>query len=164
MPPVRSGISDYSLELCSRLSEEVELDIYVDNYQPIAPSLEERVRFYPAGEFVWRNLQSPYHINIYQMGNSIFHRYIYPFLFQYPGILVLHDYILHHSRFGMFCEAGRVIDYIAEVEYCHPPKGFLLAKMAVHGLGGRLLWFTFPLNKLLIETSLMTVVHSPNVH
>ena len=63
----------------------------------------------------------------------------------------------------MFCEAGRGIDYIAEVEYCHPPKGFLLAKMVVHGLGGRLLWFTFPLNKLLIETSLMTVVHSPNV-
>jgi len=163
MPPVRSGISDYSLELCSRLSEEVELDIYADNYQPIVPPLEGRVHFYTAGEFVWRNLQSPYHINIYQMGNSTCHGYIYPFVFQYPGILVLHDYILHHSRFKMLCEAGRVADYSAEVEYCHPPKGFLLAKMVLHQLGSRLLRFTFPLNKLLIEASLMTVVHSPYV-
>ena len=162
MPPVRSGISDYSLELCSRLSEEVELDVYVDNYKP-APSLEGRVRFYPAGEFVWRNLQSPYHINIYQMGNSTYHDYIYPFVFQYPGILVLHDYILHHSRFEMLCEAGRVFDYIAEMEYCHLPKGFLIAKMVLHQLGSRLLLFTFPLNKLPIEASLMTAVHCPYV-
>lgn len=163
MPPERSGISDYSLELCSRLSEEVELDIYIDDYQPIVPSLEGRVNIYPAGDFVWRHLQSPYHVNIYQMGNSTCHGYIYPFVFQYPGILVLHDYILHHSRLKMLCEVGRVSDYIAEVEYCHPHKGFQLAKMVVHQMGSRLLHFTFPLNKLLIEASLMTVVHSPYV-
>ena len=163
MPPVRSGISDYSMELCSRLSEEVELDIYIDDYQPDPPSLEGKVRFYPAGEFVWRNFQHPYHINIYQMGNNTYHGYIYPFVFQYPGILVLHDYILHHFRFKMLCEEGRLTDYFAEMQYCHPPKGLLLAKMVANHMGSRLIRFTFPLNKLPIEASLMTMVHNPYV-
>ncbi len=163
MPPVRSGISDYSMELCSRLSEEVELDIYIDDYQPDAPSLEEKVRLYPAGEFLWRNLQHPYHINIYQMGNSTYHGYIYPFIFQYPGILVLHDYILHHLRFKMLCEEGRLADYFAEMKYCHPQKGLLLAKMVANHMGSRLIRFTFPLNKLPIEASLMTIVHNAYV-
>lgn len=163
MPPTRSGISDYSMELCSRLSEEVELDIYIDDYQPDVPSLERKVRFYPAGEFVWRNLQHPYLINIYQMGNNTCHGYLYPFVFQYPGILVLHDYILHHFRFKMLCESGRLADYFAEMKYCHPPKGFLLAKMVANYMGSRLIRFTFPLNKLPIEASLVTMVHNSYV-
>lgn len=159
--PVKSGIADYSEELCPLLAEYFDIDIYIENYNAIIRELKKKVNIYPFSEFVWRNLQQPYSINIYQMGNNTRHAYIYPFIFQYPGIMVLHDYNLHHSRLKMAVESHKLDEYGAEMEYCYPGEmGSVLADSVISGMGSRFQYFKFPYNKILIDSSLITAVHS----
>jgi glycosyltransferase involved in cell wall biosynthesis len=162
--PVKSGIADYSEELCPLLNEHYDIDIFIEKYKPENKELKKIVNIYPASEYVWRNLQKPYAVNVYQMGNNTCHAYMYPYLFQYPGILVLHDYNLHHSRLKMAVDAHKLDEYGTEIEYCYPgEKGKVLADTVISGMGSRFQYFKFPYNKILIDASLMTAVHSPYV-
>ena len=159
--PIKSGIVDYSEELCPLLAEHFDIDIYIEGFKVENKELRKKLNIYSASEFVWRNLQQPYSINIYQMGNNTCHAYIYPFIFQYPGIIVLHDYNLHHSRLKMAVESRKLEEYGAEIEYCYPGKrGKVLADTVVSGMGSRFQYFKFPYNKILMDASLITAVHS----
>jgi len=158
LPPAKSGIADYSAELIPLLREEFEIDIYIDEGYSPTSSFKEKA--FPASEFSFRNIKDPYQLIIYQMGNSGYHQYIYPFLFSHPGLTVLHDYNLHHSRLKYFVDRKNLTPYIEEIEYCYPgEKGKLLARIVVTGMGGKPLYFRFPYNKLVIDTSLAVAVH-----
>jgi glycosyltransferase involved in cell wall biosynthesis len=162
--PIKSGIADYSEELCPLLAEHYDIDIYIEEYIAKNRELKNLADIYPASEFVWRNLKYPYDVNIYQMGNNTCHAYIYPYAFQYPGILVLHDYNLHHSRLKMAVDTHKLHEYGAEIEYCYPgEKGEVLADTVISGMGSRFQYFKFPYNKILIDASLLTAVHSSYV-
>jgi hypothetical protein len=39
-----------------------------------------------------------YDLCVYQTGNSRTHEFIWPYLFRWPGLVVLHDARLHHAR------------------------------------------------------------------
>ncbi len=162
--PVKSGIADYSEELCPLLNEHYDIDIFIEKYKPENKELKKIVNIYPASEFVWRNLQKPYAVNVYQMGNNTCHAYMYPYLFQYPGILVLHDYNLHHSRLKMAVDMHKLDEYGTEIAYCYPgEKGKVLADTVISGMGSRFQYFKFSYNKILIDASLLTAVHSTYV-
>jgi glycosyltransferase involved in cell wall biosynthesis len=162
--PVKSGIADYSEELCPFLNEHYDIDIFIEKYKPENKELKKIVNIYPASEYVWRNLQKPYAVNVYQMGNNTCHAYMYPFVFQYPGILVLHDYNLHHSRLKMAVDMHKLDEYGTEIAYCYPgEKGKVLADTVISGMGSRFQYFKFPYNKILIDASLLTAVHSTYV-
>ena len=46
-------------------------------------------------------MASQYDAVVYQMGNSPAHAYIYEALLKYPGVVVMHEFILHHLRIWM---------------------------------------------------------------
>ena len=75
--PIPSGISDYDEQLLPLLREHYEIDVFVDgNVQ------QEHV--FSHADFYRRNRLSPYDLNLYQMGNSLVHEYMYGYLFHYP--------------------------------------------------------------------------------
>ena len=95
MPPVRSGVATCSADLVPALQGEYEIDVFVDaTLRNPAPGQRS------AHEFVWLNQQLPYDLTVFQLGNSSAHDFIWPYLFRYPGLTVLHDTRLHHARAG----------------------------------------------------------------
>lgn len=92
LPPLRSGISDYSARLLAELKHRYTIDVY--HHQDYVPHLglgssdfachDHRLFRRNAGVL-------GYHALVYQMGNSHYHGYIYEAMLRHPGVVTLHD-------------------------------------------------------------------------
>ncbi len=150
--PIRTGIAAVSGELVAALGQDHVIEVYT------AETGKARSRR-DAHDFVWRHRQRPYDLIVYQVGNSSHHDYIWPYLFRYPGLTVLHDAHLHHARAAVLLRTRRLDDYRAEFAANHPGASPDLAELAVRGFDNHL-YYSWPMNRLLIHASKMTVVHT----
>jgi glycosyltransferase involved in cell wall biosynthesis len=153
MPPVLSGIAACSAELVGELRTRHQIDVYVDGTPGTTPGAD------PAHEFVWRHRINPYDLTVYQVGNSSHHDYLWPYLFRYPGLTVLHDAHLHHARAAQLLRTKRAADYRAEFAANHPHVHPDLAELAVAGFDNYL-YYSWPMTRLVIEASRLTAVHT----
>jgi glycosyltransferase involved in cell wall biosynthesis len=113
------------------------------------------------------------------MGNGRLHDFLYDLVSRVPGLLVLHDLVLHHARAAQFLEArpvrawrenpgsvearegarGVLDAWRAELEYSYPRAGARL--FAAHlGTVGDLLPYAYPLFRIPVEASRFTAVHN----
>ena len=92
LPPEKTGIANYSLELLPALAEHYEIELVCDQAQIALPpslySLTQRT----AGWFAANG--DCYDRIIYQFGNSPFHSHMLALLRQHPGVVTLHDFFL----------------------------------------------------------------------
>jgi glycosyltransferase involved in cell wall biosynthesis len=156
LPPTRSGIADYSRELLPYLARRADVTLFVAAPQ-IPDSLREnltvrRIEDYPL-------VHCEYDIAIYQMGNSIHHEAIYSTLLRYPGIVVLHEYFLHHFVVACTIGQGSFAGYIREMGYALGPQGLRLACQIRQGTHEPP-FFEVPLNNRALDSSLGMIVHS----
>jgi glycosyltransferase involved in cell wall biosynthesis len=120
-----------------------------------------------------------YDLPVYQLGNGMAHEYQYDFLARHPGLLVLHDLVLHHSRAKMFLESPEARAYAAdparedlraaallridvyreELEQAYPGRGGRLADAQL-GTIGQLLPYAYPLFRGPVEASRLTACHN----
>ena len=115
MPPSRSGIADYSALLLPELSRRVDVVV----------AKQGRFRRDPAAD-----------IALYHVGNDAeAHGWIVEALRRRPGVVVLHDFVLHHLVVGLTFARGDSAGYLAAMER----EG---------GLVGRLLGYAVLDNKL----------------
>ena len=165
LPPAPTGIADYSALLMRELSARAP-DLVIETVS----TMEQAERYEPPPE-------PP--VFVYQVGNSAYHDFLYPSLFRRPGILVLHDLVLHHSRLLSHLESAevrayredlgssskreraraRLEEYRAEVREAYPADGDDLAEIALRIGGGRLL-YDYPLYQHLVRRSRLTLVHT----
>ena len=150
MPPVRTGIAAVSAGLVAALADEHEIEVYTDT---------PRGTVARAHDFVWRHRQRPYDLIVYQVGNSSHHDYIWPYLFRYPGLAVLHDGHLHHARAAALLRTRRALDYRVEFAASHPDVSPDLAELAVAGFDNHL-YYSWPMTRLILQASKMTAVHT----
>jgi glycosyltransferase involved in cell wall biosynthesis len=174
MPPVRSGIATCSAALVHALRQQHEIDIFVDepgargsagsassSASPGSPSAQSAsTGSASAHEFIWRHAQRPYDLTVYQLGNSSHHDYLWPYLFRFPGLAVLHDVHLHHARAANLLRERRAPHYRAEFAGNEPHANPDAAELAVAGFDSRLL-YEWPFIRLVVLASRMTAVHSP---
>ena len=145
MPPVRTGIAACSAQIVARVSRTHLIDVY--------PERE-------AHDFIPTHLRAPYDLIVYQLGNSSHHDYIWPYLFRYPGLSVLHDVHLHHARAPVAAPhqaRGRLSRGVCSQRAGGSPGA---AELAVHGFDNHL-YYTWPMTRLVIEASRATAVHTP---
>ena len=97
LPPQRSGISDYSELILKYLRDLATVDLWVGGFSPQAHYYRDfRVINYDEQAHVLPLLKT-YDAVVYHMGNNAdFHAGIYEVFREYPGVVVLHDYVLHH--------------------------------------------------------------------
>lgn len=174
VPPDRSGIAAYTQELLPLLQSPsrsidlvVDLDAHVEHLGHASPTKFQTVPTglpcpaFSAQEFVWRHRRRPYDLIVYQMGNARCHDYMWAYLFRYPGMLVLHDLQVHQARAMWLLSRleARLDDYLAELAANHPGVRPDVGHLVAAGLGGSLfrLW---PMTRLAIQTSRLTVVHN----
>jgi glycosyltransferase involved in cell wall biosynthesis len=165
LPPTPTGIADYSALLLRELSARAP-DLAIETLS----TREEVETFRPPSE--------P-HVLVYQVGNSPHHDFLYPALFRHPGVLVLHDLVLHHARLFSHLESPevrayredigdstkresarvRLEEYRSEAREAYPAVGDDVAEIALRIGGGRLL-YAYPLYEHLVRRSRLTLVHS----
>ncbi|HUR34019.1 MAG TPA: hypothetical protein VM032_09520, partial [Vicinamibacterales bacterium] len=154
MPPARSGVASCSRELVSALRDQHSIDVFVDD-PLVTGSADGR----SAHDFLWHHRLTPYDLTVYQVGNSSSHDYLWPYLFRFPGLAVLHDVRLHHARAAALLRRNRVSDYRAEMAANHPELDPSLAEMAVAGFDSPL-YYHWPMTRLIARSSRLTAVHT----
>src|SRR5271169_1438051 len=179
VPPAATGIADYSAEVLGLLAPRHEIDVFHGQQKVDRDRLPQACAVHRAGAFLARHSQRPYDAIVYQMGNAGDHAFLYPLLARAPGILVLHDLVLHHSRARHFLDSPEAQAYArdpssaalrdaaqsslhayeAELTYTYPLQGPRLAEAHL-GTVGSLLPYAYPLFRIPVEASRMTAVHN----
>lgn len=90
---MKSGISDYSYDILCELSQYFDIDVFIDNGFDAECLLPGNVKVYKHYDFAEK--VSEYGEIVYQVGNSLFHRYMFDYIKEFQGIVVLHDLNLH---------------------------------------------------------------------
>ena len=157
LPPVRSGVARYSVEVLSPLGHHFEIDVFIDTAERQSPSGVAGV--FSAHDFIWKHAADPYALIVYQLGNAPCHDYMWPYLVRFPGLVTLHDGLLHHSRARRLLEEKRPEHYRAEFRYNHPDADPCMTELGVAGLLGALtqLW---PMRRVVLASSRLVLVHN----
>jgi glycosyltransferase involved in cell wall biosynthesis len=178
LPPVATGIADYASEMLALLARRHEIEIFHAQEEIEAERLPG-ARLHQASELAPRHRDRPYDLALYQMGNGRPHDFLYDLLSRVPGLLVLHDLVLHHARAARFLESEAVrawrrdpssasartaarpsLDaWLRELEYSYPGRGARLFETHL-GTVGDLLPYAFPLFRIPVEASRAVAVHN----
>jgi glycosyltransferase involved in cell wall biosynthesis len=146
LPPSRSGIADYSALLIPALAERVD----------VAIARPGRFRREPRAD-----------VCLYHVGNDpAEHGWIVEALRRRPGVVVLHEFVLHHLVSGITLARGDVEGYLAALERDAGLVGRLLGHAVVDDRI-KPLWETraqdFPLAREVLGLATGLVVHSAHV-
>ena len=123
-PPQRSGIAHYSHRLVQALRDQLAIDLYYDNEEPIA-DLRNTFQTYPLSAL--REQHKAYDEVIYHLGNnSLFHTEIYKLAWELPGTIVLHDYNISpflHQAFSSGSDRQLYRDALVDDDGNEEPRG-----------------------------------------
>lgn len=92
LPPLRSGISDYSADLLPELAKFYDIELIVDQKEVSTPWILDNFKIRSIEWF----RDNFYHFDraLYHLGNSSYHQHMFDLYAQIPGVLVLHDFYL----------------------------------------------------------------------
>ncbi len=162
LTPQATGIAGYSEMLLPALARLAEVDVYVDGVTPTDPFVN-RLPVFATGEYAARRDARAYHATIYHMGNYLgYHEAIYRTMRRFPGIVVLHDFLLHHFFAGMTVPGGPQGEYPWEVGYAEGTPGLEAARAALR-YGRQLPLFDYPLVERALDLSQGVICHSEYV-
>lgn len=101
-PPMKSGISDYSVILVNVLKKNFNITLLIDDYE----ITDEAVKDFPVLVYKKDNIDfDSFDYILYNMGNSAkFHSYIYEAAFEHPGVIIQHDLVMFHFIWGYYKE------------------------------------------------------------
>ncbi len=92
LPPERTGIADYAVQLLPALCAWFDIELVV---QQDALALPAELASLPVRDAAWlRTHAHTYDQILYQIGNSEFHSYMFALLRDHPGVVVLHDFFI----------------------------------------------------------------------
>jgi len=135
-PPASSGIADYVAEQLEPLARQ----------HTVAWVSRE-----PAGA------RPEVELDIYHVGNSPEHGFVYRAALERPGVVFLHDFCLHHLVLHETVERGDTSRYLREMRRAHGELGSFVGRQVARGLGGALLPSLYPLNDRVLEGALGVV-------
>jgi glycosyltransferase involved in cell wall biosynthesis len=178
LPPAATGIADYSAELARLLASRHEVELFHAQTEVDASRLPPSCAARRVAELEPLHRVRPYDVVVHQLGNHPLHAFQYDVLARVPGLLVLHDLVLFHSRAAAFldspavrawrddpaspgCQAAAgpaLAAWRDELRYSYPRAGDRL--FAAHlGTVGDLLPYAYPLFRLPVEASRAVAVH-----
>ena len=137
MPPTRTGVAHYASMLVPALSKHVELEVIEPGTRDPGPGTR-----------------------IYQLGNNPHHEWIYKEAMANPGVIVLHDMVLHHLIVEMTLARGDVEGYVAALEANHGASGAAWARGRAAGLHSEMGNFLLPASIEVANRSRAVIVHN----
>jgi hypothetical protein len=132
LPPARTGVADYAAQLLQELRRRGRVE-------PNAPRAA---------------------VDLYHLGNNNLHRAIYQRAIAHPGVVVLHDAVLHHFYLGAFERDSYIEEYVYNYgEWERHRAEVLWDERAGSAVDFR--YFERPMLKRIGERSLAVIVHNP---
>lgn len=154
LSPQGTGIADYSEELLPYLAKKgADIHLFVDDYEPSNRAIVEQFPWHRAREYEQIAEREDFDLNLYQIGNSSYHRYALNAALRFPGVVVLHDLVLQHLFLGLSVERGDSALYVSEMKRAYGERGAALGRQIAAALGSELLTSKFPLCERMIERS-----------
>jgi glycosyltransferase involved in cell wall biosynthesis len=160
--PVQSGVSDYSEHLLPWLARHAEIDLFLDGYKPANEAIAKQFKVVDASKSGAVNVARGYDVVLYQMGNSPAHAYMLRALEQLPGVVVLHDFVLHHLMIWMAVNRRMSKQYLATMEREYGQDGLKIGQKVLRGQLPEAM-FRFPLCEDVVRKSQAMIVHSQHV-
>ncbi|HET8645106.1 MAG TPA: hypothetical protein VFO85_06440, partial [Vicinamibacteria bacterium] len=151
LPPSSSGIADYVSEQLPLLAEAARLQVVVEEPAAVRPDLRDRFQVVAPQD---RDAGA---LDLYHLGNSPPHAYVYRAALDRPGVAVLHEWSLHHLVLHETVEKGQAWEYLREMRRAHGARGAFVGRQVARALGGNLLPALFALNERVLEASLAVV-------
>ncbi len=131
LPPARTGVADYSAALLAELRRHGKVEV--------APARCD--------------------IALYHLGNNGLHAQIYRQALAQPGVVVLHDAVLHHFFLGQLSEAEYIEEFVYNYgEWNRGLAGDLWRGRAASGTDER--YFRYPMLRRVAERARAVVVHN----
>jgi glycosyltransferase involved in cell wall biosynthesis len=158
LPPVRSGIADYSLDLLPHLAARADVRLIRLPDQPVAPEVAARWPVVPY-EAAGRDEQGA-RLPLYQMGNNRWHEDVMRLAFEVPGVLTLHDVLLHHVLLDVTLGRYEYDPYVERLTRDHGWVGRTAAVVKRWGAYGDAVVFALPAHRALLRAQRGVLVHS----
>jgi len=153
--PAPSGVSDYSEELLPHLAAFADITLVVDGYTLTNRELAARFPVLDHRAYTAQNFD----LALYHLGNSPAHAYIYQRALKEPGVIVLHDLVLHHLVAWLTLNHGDAGGYDAALREAYGERGANLAQRSALPLDP-LHWFDFPLSEAVVKKARGVIAHS----
>ena len=153
--PARCGVSDYCEALLPRLAEHAEVAAFVDEYPASGFRGDAKVRIVPAAEF----RADEFDAALYHIGNNPYHLHAFDAALKHPGIVILHEFNLHHLLADITIRKGDWDAYLREAEYNGGSEALEFARR-VKALEAGPDYEGVAMNRRLIESSRALIVHS----
>lgn len=160
-PPCKSGIADYSEILVYGLQQFFDITLLIDQYTLSNARLYKDFKVISYGK---QDIDfDDYDYRIYNVGNSsTFHSYLYDIALNYPGMVILHDFVINQLIIGHYYKKDRLYSKIYEIAGA---RGIYHIKEQAER-GEELLYCcarlanVLPLNEELIHSGNKIMVHS----
>ncbi len=154
LPPVKSGIAIYSVEVLRGLAKVHEVTAVVDQEPPSLDFVE--VISYAT----FRARRSGFDAVICQLGNNPFHEFVYREAMEHPSFIVLHDIVLHHLIAESTLSSGDGEGYVEAIAANHGDAGRALAEARSRGIHHELGYFLYPSSIEVAKRSRGVIVHN----
>ncbi len=168
LPPVRSGIADYSRDLLPHLAALADVRVIRLPGQPVAPELAAA---WPLVDASAVGAAPPLpagagpgaggaRLPLYQMGNNRHHEGVLELAMRHPGVLTLHDVVLHHLLLDLTLGRGDYHGYKERLTRDHGWMGEAVAVAKRWGAYGTAPIFALPAHRTLLRRQRGVLVHS----
>jgi len=155
MPPMRTGIADYSAELLPELSQYYDIDVVVAQSNVESTVINSHCKIRSVAEFEARSTR--YDRIIYHFGNSEYHAHMFDLLERNPGAVVLHDFFLSGIVAHMEIHNRRINYWTNALLESH---GYGAVNMRFNVEDAADVVWKYPTNWAVIRSALGIVVHS----
>jgi len=157
LPPRRSGIADYGVQLLPALARHFAIELFTDDGRLGDTDLAGEFPAFPLDRLDPERFDGAV---LYHVGNDVrMHGELYRKALEVPGIVVLHEYMLHHLVRHLALASGGPEAYLDEMGYAYGRGGRTTAKRFLEIGAGRDLW-AYPLFERLIDCSRGVIVHN----
>ncbi len=132
LPPARTGVAEYSFALKRALEAVAQVEVNAEDAD----------------------------VFLYHLGNNQLHRPIYERALEKPGVVVLHDAVLHHFFLGSLDEQSYAAEFVYNYgEWSRDFAHALWRDRARSASDAR--YFEYPMLKRITEVSRAVIVHNP---
>ncbi len=151
--PQASGVSDYSKELLPYLARHLDITLVTDNITPTNPALAS----FPKIDVRALDARAQtFDAIVYHIGNAPLYANFYNASLQHPGVIVLHDVVLHHLRAWQTIERGNTDAYFNALRDAYGETLAAQAKLNPATVNR----FDYPLSEDVIRHARGILVHS----
>jgi glycosyltransferase involved in cell wall biosynthesis len=157
LPPTRSGVSDYAVDLLSELRHRAVVRV-------VAPPDWRPVAEWPFGDdprvVSAESRPGDDEINLVHVGNNPHHEWLLDRLVMPRTVVVLHDLVLHHLLVEATLARGHADSFELLLGRSHGVRSHALSRAREFGVTGRRDPFLFPARRSLLDGVQGIVVHS----